>query len=48
MHGVQQPKRNMQRQVEIEVGLNFPFAGWVRWVQPFDYLSEFGKISENF
>ena len=47
-HGVQQPKRNMQRQVEIEVGTAFPFAGWVRWVKPFPLVSNFGKISENF
>jgi hypothetical protein len=47
-HQVQQPKRNQQRQVEIDGANGFFYAYHVRWVTPFPTLSEFGKISENF
>lgn len=46
-HAVQQPKRNSSRQVEVEQS-TFPFASWVRWVQPFPITLDFRALSENF
>ena len=48
-HMVQVPRRNASGKVDLEVtAQRGSYAGWVRFVQPFPYLSEFSLISGNF
>ena len=48
-HLVQVPKRNASGNVDLEVTASRgSYTGWVRFVQPFPYLSEFSLISGNF
>lgn len=48
-HMVQQPRKNGNREVELEnYGNGFLSAGFVRWVQPYPDLGNFRYISRNF
>lgn len=48
-HMVQQPRKNGNREVELEnYGNGFLSAGFVRWVQPYPDLGNFRNISRNF
>jgi hypothetical protein len=47
-HMVQQPRRNSQREVEVDATRTFPTAIFVRWVQPFKRYTNFNTLSENF
>lgn len=47
-HMQQVPRMNPQGRVELEVTANGSYAGWVRWIQPFEALANFNNLSENF
>lgn len=48
-HMLQVPRRNSSGKVDLETtAQRGSYAGWVRYVQPFPILSEFGLISGNF
>lgn len=47
-HMIQVPRMNSQGRVELEVTGSGAYAGWVRWVQPFPYITNFNELSENF
>jgi hypothetical protein len=47
-HMGQQPKKNSQRQVEVDLSQTYPRATFVRWVQPYPVKTNFNLISENF
>lgn len=47
-HQIQQPRLNSQRQVECTATSGFLHATWVRWVQPFPFVTNFSQLSDNF
>ena len=48
-HMIQVPRRNGSGKIDLEVTASRgSYAGWVRFIQPFPGLSNFGLLSENF
>ena len=46
-HMGQQPRMNSQREPKLVMG-RFPYAEFVRWIQPFPRKTNFNAISDNF